>query len=140
MGAPNYFRGGSHCGNLSCVDALDEGLVDILCSDFHFSSMLGSVVTMMRAGIHPSVAINMVSLNAARRLRRDADLGSIEEGKKADLVAFSPRDSFAVVTRVWVGGTLRLRAGPTPLETRDDELPARRPVETMSSQPYGSVP
>src|SRR5262249_34314786 len=108
MGAPNYFRGGSHCGNLSCLEAMREGLVDILCSDFHFPSMLGSAVKMMRAGVSPSAAITMMSLNAARHLRRDRELGSIEEGKKADLVAFSPRDSFAVVTQVWVDGAVRL--------------------------------
>lgn len=49
MGAPNYFRGGSHCGNLSCPEALEEGLVDILCSDFHFPSLLASAVKMIRA-------------------------------------------------------------------------------------------
>ena len=111
MGAPNYFRGGSHCGNLSCPEAMAEGLVDILCSDFHFPSMLGSAVKMMHGGMSPSDAINMISLNAARHLRRDDQLGSIEQGKKADLVAFSPRDSFAVVTDVWVDGAVRLRAG-----------------------------
>ena len=90
-GAPNYFRGGSHCRNLSCREAMAKGLVDILCSDFHFPSMLGSVVMMMREGMEPSAAVNMVTLNAARHLRRDTHLGSIEVGKKADLVAFSPR-------------------------------------------------
>ena len=111
MGAPNYFRGGSHCGNLSCHEAMAEGLVDILCSDFHFPSMLGSAVKMMEGGMEPSAAINMISLNAARYLRRDHELGSIEEGKKADLVAFLPRESFAVVTNVWVDGMARLKAG-----------------------------
>src|SRR5215510_1771324 len=111
MGAPNYFRGGSHCGNLSCPEAIAEGLVDILCSDFHFPSMLGSAVKMINAGMRSSDAINMMTLNAARYLRRDGQLGSIEEGKKADLVAFSPRDTFAVVADVWVDGVVRLRAG-----------------------------
>lgn len=110
MGAPNYFRGSSHCGNLSCRDAMGEGLVDILCSDFHFPSMLGSVVKMMHDRMEPSAAINLITLNAARYLRRDKDLGSIEVGKKADLVAFSPRDSFGVVTHVWVDGLVRLHA------------------------------
>jgi alpha-D-ribose 1-methylphosphonate 5-triphosphate diphosphatase len=110
MGAPNYFRGASHCGNLSCREAMAEGLVDILCSDFHFPSMLGSVVMMMREGMEPSAAVKMVTLNAARHLRRDTDLGSIEVGKKADLVAFSPRDCFAAVTRVWVDGTVRFQS------------------------------
>jgi alpha-D-ribose 1-methylphosphonate 5-triphosphate diphosphatase len=111
MGAPNYFRGGSHCGNLSCPEAMAEGLVDILCSDFHFPSMLGSAVKMINAGMQASDAIRMIALNAARHLRRDDQLGSIEAGKKADLVAFSPRDTFAVVTDVWVDGVVRLRAG-----------------------------
>ena len=111
MGAPNYFRGGSHCGNLSCPEAIAEGLVDVLCSDFHFPSMLASALKMMQTGMDPSTAINMMTLNAARYLRRDDELGSIEVGKKADLVAFSPRDSFAVVTHVWVDGTVRLQAG-----------------------------
>jgi alpha-D-ribose 1-methylphosphonate 5-triphosphate diphosphatase len=110
MGAPNYFRGSSHCGNLSCRDAMAEGLVDILCSDFHFPSMLGSAVRMMHEGMEPSAAIKLITLNAARYLRRDKDLGSIEAGKKADLVAFSPRDSFGVVTHVWVDGVVRLQA------------------------------
>jgi len=73
--------------------------------------MLGSAIKMMQSGVDPSTAISMMTLNAARYLRRDADLGSIEVGKKADLVAFSPRDSFAVVTNVWVDGTVRLQAG-----------------------------
>ena len=111
MGAPNYFRGGSHCGNLSCVEAMGEGLVDILCSDFHFPSMLGSAIRMMQTGVEPPAAINMMTLNAARYLRRDRELGSIEVGKKADLVAFSPRDSYAAVTHVWVDGAVRLQAG-----------------------------
>jgi alpha-D-ribose 1-methylphosphonate 5-triphosphate diphosphatase len=112
MGAPNYFRGGSHCGNLSCRDAMAEGLVDILCSDFHFPSMLGSVVTMMQEGVAPSAAVNLVTLNAARHLGRDRDLGSIEVGKKADLVSFSPRDGFAAVTHVWVDGVVKFHSGP----------------------------
>ena len=111
MGAPNYFRGGSHCGNLSCRDAMAEGLVDILCSDFHFPSMLGSVVMMMREGMTPADAVRLVTLNPARHLRRDHDLGSIEIGKKADLVSFSSRDGFAAVSHVWVDGTMKLQSG-----------------------------
>jgi len=47
--------------------------------------------------------------------RRDAELGSIEVGKKADLVAFLPRDGFAAVTHVWVDGGVRMKAGAQPL-------------------------
>src|SRR6202000_2300428 len=68
MGAPNYYRGGSHCGNLSSGDDLEDGLVDILCSDYHFPSLLASVLRMMEEGYSPSDAVNLVSLNPARYL------------------------------------------------------------------------
>ena len=104
MGAPNYYRGGSHCGNLSCVDALEENLVDALCSDYHFPSMLGCVVKMMAAGIAPSDAVNLVTLNPARVIGRSDELGSIEVGKKADLTLFEPRVGYGLVHEVWVDG------------------------------------
>ncbi|HKE84355.1 MAG TPA: alpha-D-ribose 1-methylphosphonate 5-triphosphate diphosphatase [Vicinamibacterales bacterium] len=131
MGAPNYFRGSSHCGNLSCRDAMAEGLVDILCSDFHFPSMLGSVVMMMCEGMEPSAAVRMVTLNAARHLRRERELGSIEEGRKADLVAFSPRETFGAVSRVWVDGTVRFQSsGPNGQQNIADADRAEESVVT----------
>jgi alpha-D-ribose 1-methylphosphonate 5-triphosphate diphosphatase len=110
MGAPNYFRGGSHCGNLSCKEAMDEGLVDILCSDYHFPTMLGSVVRMMEDGVEPQDAVNLVSLNPARMLGLSEYTGSIAVGKRADLVAFSGERSFAAVSQVWVDGVPKFSA------------------------------
>jgi alpha-D-ribose 1-methylphosphonate 5-triphosphate diphosphatase len=111
MGAPNYYRGGSHCGNLGCPEAMAEGLVDILCSDFHFPALLGAALKMMAQGAHPSAAINLMSLHPARYLGLDGEIGSIQPGKKADLVAFYPRDGFGMVSNVWVEGTNRFEAG-----------------------------
>ncbi len=121
MGAPNYYRGGSHCGNLSCVNALEEDLVDILCSDYHSPSLLLSACLMMERGISPWRALNMVTLNPARHLGLDQELGSIEVGKKADLVAFKMRERHAFVSHAWVDGDLRYLAGrslpvTTPLQ------------------------
>lgn len=110
MGAPNYYRGGSHCGNLSCVEALEHDLVDILCSDYHFPTMLGSVVRMIREGQNPSRAINLVSLNPAKLLGFDREIGSIEIGKKADLVSFDIKGSLARVSNVYVDGLLKNQA------------------------------
>lgn len=110
MGAPNYYRGGSHCGNLSCHDAMAEGLVDIICSDYHFPSLLACAVRMMESGMTPSAAINMLTLNPARHLRRDNEIGSIEQGKRADLAAFHVHSGFGDVVRVWVGGEEKFRA------------------------------
>ena len=104
MGAPNYVRGGSHCGNLAASDAFAEGLVDMLCSDYHFPSLLGAAVRMLDEGVAPPRIAELLALNPARHLGMDDDLGSIEPGKSADLVAFHPRDGYADVTRTWVGG------------------------------------
>jgi alpha-D-ribose 1-methylphosphonate 5-triphosphate diphosphatase len=107
MGAPNYVRGGSHCGNLAAAEALGEGLVDMLCSDYHFPSLLASAVLMLADGVAPQQIAALLALNPARHLRLDDELGSIEIGKTADLVAFHPRERYADVVRTWVGGTLR---------------------------------
>lgn len=111
MGAPNYYRGGSHCGNLSCHDALHEGLVDILCSDYHFPSLLACALRMVDEGISLSSAMRLLTLNPARHLGMDKTVGSIEEGKRADLVAFHPRNGYADVAQVWVSGVSQLIAG-----------------------------
>ncbi len=120
IGAPNYYRGGSHCGNLSCHEAMEEDLVDMLCSDYHFPTMLGSVVKMMENGFDPSYAVNMVSLNPAKLLQFDSELGSIEVGKKADIVTFDSKKSFAAVSHVFVDGIHKYNAdyehGVKPLQ------------------------
>jgi alpha-D-ribose 1-methylphosphonate 5-triphosphate diphosphatase len=117
MGAPNYYRGGSHCGNLSCRDAMAENLVDIICSDYHFPSLLACAARMMESGMTPSAVINMLTLNPARHLGLDQKIGSIEIGKRADLTAFHVRAGFGDVERVWVGGEERFRAS---IITRSD--------------------
>lgn len=104
MGAPNYVRGGSHCGNLSAADAMEEDLVDIICSDYHFPSIIGSVIKMMDNGYSPSRAFEFVTLNPARLINMEDKLGSIEAGKEADLVAFEAATDHARVNQVWVAG------------------------------------
>ncbi len=113
MGAPNYYLGGSHCGNLSCADAHNEGLVDILCSDYHFPSLLAAVLKMIGDGTPVSAAINLVSLNPARHLGIDSETGSIEAGKSADLAAVETRAGFGAVSHVWVRGELTFHSGET---------------------------
>jgi alpha-D-ribose 1-methylphosphonate 5-triphosphate diphosphatase len=110
LGAPNYFRGGSHCGNLSCWEALEEDFVDILCSDYHFPTMLASVIKMINDGIDPSKAVNMVSLNPATLLNLHYETGSVEVGKRADLVVFDGSGTFAAVSHVFVDGINKYRA------------------------------
>jgi N-acetylglucosamine-6-phosphate deacetylase len=60
------------------------------------------VRTMHRtAGVHLPEAVRMASLTPARILGVDADLGSLEAGKRADLVVL---DDALNVTQVYVGG------------------------------------
>ena len=107
MGAPNYYRGGSHCGNLGCHDAMAENLVDIICSDYHFPSMLASLTRMVEEGMTLSSATNLFTRNPARHLRIDDRTGSIELGKQGDLVAFRHHNGFGDVESVWVDGEQR---------------------------------
>jgi len=106
MGAPNYYRGGSHCGNLSCIDAMDENLVDIFCSDYHFPTMLGSLVKMLNSGLNPSYATNLMTKNAADYLDM-SNIGSIETGKIADLVSFDINNDYGSVTNLLVNGHMK---------------------------------
>jgi alpha-D-ribose 1-methylphosphonate 5-triphosphate diphosphatase len=122
MGAPNYVRGGSHCGNLSCVEAVQHNVVDMLCSDYHFPTMLTAALMMMQDGIAPSRAINLVSLNPAKTLGMADQIGSIEIGKEADLVAFRDKGNFADVSSVWVGGQNRFRADAAGIGQFADKL------------------
>lgn len=133
MGAPNYYRGGSHCGNLSCAEAFAEGLVDILCSDYHFPSLLASALRMIERGTNPSEAINLISLNPARYLGLGAETGSIETGKRADLAAVQPRVGFGAVSHVWVHGQLKFQAEEERSEPRVDANPADARDRLMNS-------
>jgi N-acetylglucosamine-6-phosphate deacetylase len=76
------------------------------------SSLAGSTLTMIE-GVRRAVqlggaplvdAVRMASLNPARQLRRDKELGSIERGKRADLVWF---DREFRVRGVWLDGDVR---------------------------------
>jgi N-acetylglucosamine-6-phosphate deacetylase len=50
-------------------------------------TMRDAVITMLRLAVPPSDIARMASSNPARLLGVDRDYGSIEEGKRADLVA-----------------------------------------------------
>ncbi len=76
------------------------------------SALAGSTLTMIEAvrravqlgGASLVDAVRMASLNPARQLQRERELGSIEVGKRADLVWFD--DQFRV-RGVWLDGDVR---------------------------------
>ena len=102
MGAPNALQGRSLSGNLSAVDAIADGLIDILATDYYPASMLQATFTLVARGVLPLYkAIKLVSENVADGLRL-YDRGQIAVGKLADIVLL---DSSDILPRVH--GTLR---------------------------------
>ncbi len=68
------------------------------------STLLKEVKLLIeQADIEPSAAVNMASINPARRFRMDDKLGSIKIGKYADFLVVSPKYE---VEETWLGGQL----------------------------------
>lgn len=107
VGAPNVVRGASHSKNLRAVDAISANAADILCSDYHPSSMLAAVFKLADEGIAAlPLAVRMVTLHPAQALGAGSELGSIEPGKAADLIIVDHYEGQPWVTNTIVGGQL----------------------------------
>ena len=107
-GAPNILLGGSHSGNLSAQEAILANSIDILCSDYYPPALLHAVFAMHENyGLDLVEMFRLVTLNPARAVKMDHQIGSIKEGKKADLVVIEKvEQDFPVVTLVMVDGKL----------------------------------
>lgn len=108
-GAPNVILGGSHNGNLSAGEAVQDGCIDVLCSDYYPASMLHAVFQLAGHPEHSLVDMfKLVTLHPAQAVNIDADYGSIAEGKVADLLIIEQLtgDRYPVVTGVIVDGQL----------------------------------
>jgi alpha-D-ribose 1-methylphosphonate 5-triphosphate diphosphatase len=108
-GAPNVLLGGSHSGNLSATEAVKDGSIDILCSDYYPAALLHSVFQLAGlCGKELAEMFKLVTLNPAKAVHIDEDWGSIREGKKADLIIIErlEDDDLPVVTAVMVDGKL----------------------------------
>lgn len=91
MGAPNALRGTSHSGNLSAMDAIAAGVVDMLAADYHPAALLQAAYAVVARGVLPlHRAIGLIAQNVAEGLglrergviaeRSYADIALIEEG------------------------------------------------------------
>ena len=105
VGAPNILLGGSHSGNMNAADAIVSAAADILCSDYYPASLLHAVFQMTKQGQRLQDMIAMVTIQQARATSIDQDYGSIEKGKKADLLIIRtlPND-LPAITEVFVDG------------------------------------
>ena len=107
-GAPNVLLGGSHSGNLSAEEAIRNGVIDILCSDYYPAAMLHAIFSLTeKQGQKLAEMIKLVTLNPAKAVKMEQEIGSIREGKKADLLIIEKlADGFPVITGVFVDGKL----------------------------------
>lgn len=110
-GAPNVLLGGSHSGNLSAAEAIQCGCIDILCSDYYPPAMLHAVFEMHKKYAMDLVEMfKLVTINPAKAVKMDGEIGSIREGKKADLLVIEKIEpDFPVITTVFVDGKLILK-------------------------------
>jgi alpha-D-ribose 1-methylphosphonate 5-triphosphate diphosphatase len=105
MGAPNVLLGGSHSGNLSALEAIREGCADILCSDYYPASLLHAAFTLEAKGILSlPEAVAMLTLKPAAAMGIAADYGSVEAGKKADLLIVQKLQGCPLVYQCFIDG------------------------------------
>ncbi len=102
MGAPNVVRGGSHSGNVAASTLAEQGILDILSSDYVPGSLLVAAFALRDV---PAVgglpgAINLVARNPARATGLH-DRGEIAVGKRADLIRVKLAGEQPVVRSVW---------------------------------------
>lgn len=112
-GAPNVLMGHSHSGNLSAREAVCDGAIDILCSDYYPAALLDAVFALHRlCGLDIARAFALVTINPARAVGIGDEVGSIEVGKRADVLLVREiscgegggQQTMPVVTRAFVGG------------------------------------
>ncbi len=129
MGAPNAFRGESNTGNLSALEGIRAGVVDILGSDYYPAAMLQTPFKLARAGVLPlPEAVRLVTLNPARAAGLH-DRGQIAAGQRADLVLVEPGDEVRVRVTLRDGEAIYLdahgarlwQALPTPADLAPDD-------------------
>ncbi|MFC4172105.1 alpha-D-ribose 1-methylphosphonate 5-triphosphate diphosphatase [Microvirga sp. GCM10011540] len=106
MGAPNLIRGGSHSGNVAAETLAQEGVLDILSSDYVPASLLMAAFELPRRirSISLPEAIRTVTRNPAQATGLK-DRGEIGAGKRADLVRVRVTGETPVVRQVWRSGS-----------------------------------
>ncbi|HZG28258.1 MAG TPA: alpha-D-ribose 1-methylphosphonate 5-triphosphate diphosphatase [Ensifer sp.] len=105
MGAPNIVRGKSHSGNIAARDLAENGVLDVLSSDYVPLSLIHAPFIL--ADTHDEIslpqALAMVTSTPARTVGLD-DRGRIAPGLRADLVRVRRNDGVPVVRGVWRQG------------------------------------
>lgn len=103
MGAPNRVRGASHSGNVSAGALAQNGLIDVLSSDYVPASLLHAAFLLQQDGFTLPAALATVSCHPARMIGL-ADRGQIAPGLRADFIRVRLFGQLPVVLGVWKDG------------------------------------
>ncbi|MGD1712202.1 phosphonate metabolism protein PhnM [Dapis sp. BLCC M172] len=105
MGAPNLVLGGSHSGNVSAMELVEQNLVDVISSDYVPRSLLQSVFLISHKTDKPVYeAMKLVTSNPAKTINLFEDRGSLEVGKRADLITVHDDGIVPHLTSVVING------------------------------------
>lgn len=104
MGAPNLIRGGSHAGNVAARALAEQGLLDIVSSDYVPGALLSSALLLadLWGDMARAVATVTQAPAAAAGL---ADRGHLDPGARADVIRVARIGPLAAAVRgTWVQG------------------------------------
>ncbi|MFS4582127.1 alpha-D-ribose 1-methylphosphonate 5-triphosphate diphosphatase [Phaeobacter sp. C3_T13_0] len=103
MGAPNLIRGGSHSGNVAAKELAELELLDVLSSDYVPAALLLAAVQL--GDIWGDMARGLATVTSAPATAVNlTDRGSLEVGKRADIIRFRLRAGVPALTSVWSRG------------------------------------
>lgn len=105
MGAPNVVRGGSHSGNVSASALAENGVLDVLSSDYVPTSLLMGAFALSHVAAIGGLAgaIRLVSKNPADAAGL-TDRGEIALAKRADLLRVDSKSGQPVLRAAWREG------------------------------------
>jgi alpha-D-ribose 1-methylphosphonate 5-triphosphate diphosphatase len=104
FGAPNVVRGGSHLGCPGAAEMIAAGACDILASDYYYPALHLAPFRLAKDGICPlGEAWRLVSTAPAAALGL-GDRGTIEPGRRADLVLIDDSGAVPHIAGVFVAG------------------------------------
>lgn len=90
MGAPNVVRGGSHIGWHGAEALIKQKACSILCSDYHYPSLLQAVYKLTRnESTTMQQAVALVTVNAAKAAGLSCR-GRLDAGQRADFLLVKP--------------------------------------------------
>lgn len=109
-GAPNIILGRSHSGNLSAIKGILEGAISVISSDYYPSALLNSLFKMNEVyGVELYKMFNMVTANPAKAVGIFDKVGSIEEGKHADILLIEKKGDYPAIKLAMVDGHIVYR-------------------------------